>query len=138
MLAFSRFGASSVRSYRTSYAIIKASVTVWLCFYPYIDLQIPPLACGRILPQYHSHCPTGCSVDSAAQAACTHPTHSTGQPTPATPIRLQSNHQFSRHALKMGCIRKDLIVLCTAFLHSELWLVYPLKRRVRDISPGGS
>jgi hypothetical protein len=33
-----------------------------------------------------------------------------------TPFRLQSNHPFSRHAYKMGCIRKDLIVLLHCFL----------------------
>ena len=97
---------SSVRFHRTSYAIIKASVTVWLFFppslHPYIGLQIPPLDCGRILLQYRCHCPTGCSVDSAAQAACANPIHFTRQPTSSNPNPLAKHPSIQPPRLEDG------------------------------------
>jgi hypothetical protein len=133
---------SSVRFHRTSYAIIKASVTVWLSFppslHPYIGLQIRRWLAGEFSPSIAVTAPQVVRSIRRPKQPVRIPSTSLVSQHPATLIRLQSIHQFSRHASKMGCIRKDLIVLSTAFLHAELWLVYPLKRRVRDISPGGS
>lgn len=94
--------AASVRSYRFDHSIFKASVTVWLPPYPYIDLQIPPLACGIIPPQHYFHLPHRLFGRFGSPSSLYHLIHSPRQPSSSNPIPLSKQPSIQPPRLEYG------------------------------------
>lgn len=62
------------------------------------------------------------------------------QPHQQTPSsQLKCTRQFSRHSIVMALMGWFVLVsyfFCFLYMRVEAWHVYPLKHRVRDVSPG--
>ena len=87
----------------------------------------------RLVPR-SSHSAAGRSSLSPVQAVTRQPANINSSACPRTPNSIVTPIQPPR--LQNGSIHSRLILLSLVSLFTEVWLLYPLKHRVRDISPG--